>query len=631
MSTPFLIPDEIKENYKYALQEARKDRPRYLAWIRNEIDLAITLINQFDKVLIIGGIAAKLVKATPTFYNQFLKNYEGEDAEDAEDDFLEDDDSIEVILEYVMNIATATPNSNKGIIPSHADIKLIYDQLVKIKININFWELSAEQPTGNDHDHWLRTMIVQDTINVRGQGYSTHVQEIFHCIFKPHDEFINQYYGFTTSELMETILGLDKLVYSKIGNSFGFMQSQYRFNTWAKEKGYNNSGFFPMPFHYREFAKDNPDMDDPGSPGMTSYSLSKIENYHRIFWVVPQSEKGKKIFSSLSTSFGGNAIFFDSKFKGFPQGDSVLVLKPLICEEDKYYHFSFTLGFRNIFQIAEELIRSASEVYYENYFRSNARWTTKDNRIEEKSVQVFKEMLPSLTFYSSLHYPTTENDKLKDNELDIIGVGTDILLIIEVKAGELNTKSRRGAIKGMKDKLKETIGKGSFQSYRAENYILQTEESIFTYIAEGKTQTLSVRRNEAKKIYKITILLEQLSMVSNQLNRLIDAGIILPEYKNNWIISIYDLLVFRDIVESQSEFTEYLDNRMQLYEREDIVFLDEIGILGYFLDGNFPLGPTTENQSILMTDYEEDIDKYYTAMETGFPKPKKPVRKKKSH
>src|SRR5690554_6244671 len=108
-------PEDIKEQYRYAIEKAREDRDRYFDWIKSEIETAITLINKFDKNYVLGGLGSELIKSTPTFYNQFLATYNGEDKEE---ELIQDDDEIEVLLEYAMSIATASPNKNKNIIPT---------------------------------------------------------------------------------------------------------------------------------------------------------------------------------------------------------------------------------------------------------------------------------------------------------------------------------------------------------------------------------------------------------------------------------------------------------------------------------------------------------------------------------
>ena len=210
----------------------------------------------------------------------------------------------------------------------------------------------------------------------------------------------------------------------------------------------------------------------------------------------------------------------------------------------------------------------------------------------------------------------------------MLGVSDDALYIIEVKAGEYNTKIRRGALKGLKDKLKETVGKGAFQCHRAWKYIPGQCFPTFTYAADGARHTLQIDKGRVRAIYRITVTFEQLSIVGMELRNLVQAGILDKAYADTWIISIYDLMVFRDLIASEADFTEYLRHRMSLYPREDIVFLDEIGVLGFYFDGGFPLPPPREDQVITMTGYDKDINEYYSQKEMGLPA-KKPEKKQK--
>lgn len=405
------IPDEIKKQYKYAIEKAREDRPRYFEWIKNEIEIAINLINQFDKIYVIGGLGSRLIKSIPTFYNQFLATYDGPDKEEIqEDELLQNDDEIEILLEYAMNIATATPNNNIGVIPTQENIEEIYQQLSKIKYNINFWELSAENPVGgNEFDHWLRTNIMQDTINVRGDGYQVHIQEIYQEIFHPFDGFLQQYYGFDSKDIYNTILKLDSLVYSKIGNPFGSTHSHKRLTEWMEEIGEEliMETMMKTGKHFiRQFTEANPDLYDELAPDKVfSHSLDRVESYGKVFWVLPKNTKESMIFEKLSLQFGDNNIFFEPpKFRGFPLNDTLINLKPLIKENGKYYHLSMNLVFRNIFKITEELIKSADSVYYENTFKGNSNSNSRDNYIEQKTKKQFEKLLPTAHFYHSLKY-----------------------------------------------------------------------------------------------------------------------------------------------------------------------------------------------------------------------------------
>jgi len=628
------IPDDIKEQYRYAIEKAREDRPRYFEWIKNEIETAINLINQFDKIFVIGGLGSRLIKSTPTFYNQFLETYNGADKEEIqEDELIHDDDEIEILLEYVMNIASATPNSNIGVIPTQENIEEIYKQLSKIKSNINFWELSAENPVGgNQFDHWLRTNIMQDTINVRGDGYHIHIQELYQEIFLPFDGFLQQYYGFDSNDIYNTILKLDSLVYSKVGNPFGATQSHKRLTEWMEEIGEESimDTMMKTGKHFiRQFTESNPDLYDEQAPdSVVSHHLDRVESYEKIFWVIPKSAKEKLIFEKLSLQFGDNNNFFQPpKFKAFPLNDTLINLKPLIKSNGKYYHFSMNLAFRNIFKITEELIKSADSVYYENSFKGNSNSNSRDNYIEQKTKKQFEKLLPTAHFLHSLEYHVVENGQNKKTELDILGVSNDTVYIIEVKAGELNTKHRRGALKGLKDRLEETINEGSYQCHRALKYIQDNPNPTFDYVEGGTRKTLTIDKSKIQTYFKISVTFEHFSTISANLKYLINSGVLSPDFKWTWIVSLYDLMIFADLIQSEDEFKEYLIHRIALYDRNDIEFMDEIDILGFYFENKFPLGQEKENEVLHIVNYKDEIETYYTRTGVGIPGAVKPQKK----
>ena len=628
------IPEDIKEEFRYAIERAREGRPLFFERIKNEIETAITLINKFDKIYVIGGLASRLIKCVPTLYNQFLGSYNGLGNEEIqEDDLIQEDDDIEILLEYVMNLATATANTNKNVIPSLEDIQSIYDQLSKIKSSVNFWELSAENPVGGDEfDYWLRTHIMMSTMNVRGDGYHTHIEEIYKEVFQPFDGFLEQYYGFNSDDIYNTILKLDSLVYSKVGNLFGATQSHKRFTDWMNETDEDTimKTMMETGKHFiRQFTDANPDLYDEQEPDkVISHHLDSVESYGKLFWVIPKSAKEKLIFEKLSIEFGANGIFFQPpKFKGFLLNDTLTNLNPLIKEDEKYFHFSVNLAFRNIFKITEELIKSADAVYYDNSFKGNSNSQSRDNYIELKTKKQFEKLLPTATFYHSLEYNVVEDGQLKKTELDIIGVSSDTVYIIEVKAGELNIKHRRGALKGLKDRLEETINEGSYQCHRALKYIQDNENPTFDYSKNGTTNTLTVNKNQIKSYFKISVTFEHFSSISANLKYLINSGVLSPDFKWTWIVSLYDLMIFSDLIQSEDEFKEYLTNRIALYDRNDIEFSDEIDILGFYLENKFPLGPEKQNEMVQIVNFKDKIDTYYTKKGVGMPEMVKPKKK----
>jgi len=632
MSESIYFDEEFKKQWRYAFDQARADRERYFNWIKDEIKIVVDLINRYDKIYVLGGLGARLLQSSPNLYNQFIETYNGEDKEHAEKEKILEDDEIEVLLEYAMSIASASANTNAGEIPTQENIDEIREQLSKIKYNVGFYEMSAENPSGgNEFDHWLKLRVMEDALHVRGDGYHTHIAEVYTETFAAHDGFLNQYYGFTSADIYEVVKRLDLLVASKIGNAFGGSLSHKRFLEWNDEKGEEaimkemmNSG----KHFIQQFTQDNPDLYDEATPeGCALIALDCIHGYNRLFWVIPKTDKEKNIFDLLSHQFGDNAAFLQGKFGGFPLGDSVIKTKPLIKVGDKYFCFSINLSFRNIFDITANLLQSADAVYYEKRFKGNTNPTSRDNYIELKAKQLFEKFLPTVRFYHSLKYNIVEDGIPKEPELDILGVGNDTLYIIEVKAGELNKKHRRGAILGLKHRLKETVNEGSYQCYRAEKFINDSAVPEFRYTDNNQGKTLTIDKSKNYQTIKISVTYEHLSTVSVNLKYLIESGVLSAAYKWTWIVSLYDLMIFSEMIESEADFKEYLQNRLGLYERNDIEFHDEIDILGYFFENLFPLKAEKENEKIMMLSYKDDIETYYTRIGVGMPGVKKPKRK----
>lgn len=633
MSEPIYFDEELKKNWKYAFDKAREDRDKYFNWLKDEISIAINLINKFDKVYVLGGLGARLIQASPNLYNQFMASYDGPEKEEAQKELVIEDDEIEVLLEYAISLATSSPNVNSGVIPSIEEIDQIREQLSKIKFNVGFYELSADSPgSGTEFDHWLKIRIMEDSLHVRGDGYHSHIVELYKETFAPHNDFLRHYYGFDSNDILDTINRFDLLVTSKIGNAFGAFNSHQRFKEWNTEKGkeaiFHEMEITGKPF-IQQFLEDNPDLLDNSSPmHVTSYPLDNVSGYNKIFWVIPNTPIQKKIFDLLSHKFNDNVTFIQGRFGGFPLGDTLIKTMPLIKIDDKYYCFSTNLAFRNIFSITANLLQTADAVYYEHSFKGNSNSTSRDNYIEKKTKELFEKMLPNVSFYHSLKYHITEDGIEKDPELDILGMSEETIYIIEVKAGELNKKHRRGAILGLKDRLKETINEGSYQCYRAEKYITESINPEFTYVANSTRNELHIDKSRPFNIFKISVTYEHFSTVSVNLKYLIEAGVLSTAYKWTWIVSLFDLMIFSDLIEKEADFKEYLQNRLNLYERNDVEFLDEIDILGFFIENKFPLPPEKEGKSILMISYKDKIDQYYTRKDLGMPGLIKPKRNK---
>lgn len=630
MNEPVYSDEELIEQFKCSINKARENREYYFDWIKKEINAVIQLINKYNKIYILGGLGARLIQISSNSYTQLSNdhNKQYKDKEEQENGLTDEDEALEVLIEYAMSISTSTPNNQNGIIASIEDIDAIRKRLLIIIRNIEFYELSADRlGSKTEFDHLLKWKLMIHSINVRGNGYYCHIVEIYKEMFEPHNKFLMQYYGFDSSDILEVINVIDILVASKIGNDIGAFNSWRRFDEWSSEKGEESIAKEDKHF-MQKFLEDNPDLFNESDPlKVMLYTLDNVAGYNKIFWVIPKTNKQKKIFELLSQKFGENSQFIQGKFGGFPQADSLIYSKPLIKIDEKFYCFSTTLLFRNIFNITANLLQLADGVYYEQYFKGNAKLCSRDNYIERKAKKLFEKLLPNVKFYQSLKYKIIEDGMEKVPELDIIGISSESIYIIEVKAGELNKKHKRGAILGLKDRLKETINEGAYQCYRATKFIADNITPQFIYNENETANILEIDKSKSYNFYKIVITYEHFSTLSVNLKYLIDAGVLNPTYKWAWTLSLYDLMIFSELIENELDFIEYLNFRLSLYDMTNVDFTDEIDILGFFFDNR--IIPLSEgNKKILMSSFKTSIDEYFKAKDLHDIRATKPFRKK---
>lgn len=214
--------------------------------------------------------------------------------------------------------------------------------------------------------------------------------------------------------------------------------------------------------------------------------------------------------------------------------------------------------------------------YYQQNFLQNSSPISRDNYVERKVKSVMESFLPSVKFYSSVHYKIFEDGIEKKPELDILGVSCKATYIIEVKAHELTHKDRV-RLKGAKDKFKSSVIEACTQCLRS-----------FKFITDNKTPKFGTKEGEiiidnTKPIYKIAITFQHYSAILGQMDKLQSAGMIEPHLRDTWIASLFDLMVISEFIESEDEFISYLDMRKTI-NTNPITFHDELDLLGQFLN-----------------------------------------------
>lgn len=574
--------------------------------LREHIETIEGYFRRYDSVQLLGSIGLYLLDNLPNLEKYFMAQMYGTE--------MHLDENAEVIAEYAMNFGLSMPNDGIDN-PTDEVVKDLRNRLRTLFMTYIYQDM----PLVDDPMQSIDWMIHMDTIAVRGDGYQVHVHEVFKEMFFPHTTFYEQQFGYSVAQLFEFFMDLENRVISKIASQeaiYGATKMHERWKKW-EEKTFGPIGD-EATLENRDFSKGlfgaffeaNPDVGHT-EDGMRflMYQPNDYENSDKIFWVYPQNEVEIRILDSLSMRFGDNSAFLaESEFKGSIMNGHSIFEKPFIKDGDKYYCFTPMIHHRNLFLIAEKLMMRDG-AYYQKKFQQNTSPISRDVYVENKVKSVMESFLSDVTFYSSVHYKIVEDEVEKNPELDILGVSDKAIYIIEVKAHELSYKDRV-RLDGAKDKFKASVAEACKQCSRSVDFINNSTEPIFG------TQQGAVLINKTKPIYKIAVTFQHYSSLLGQMDKLVAASLMEERFRDTWVVSLFDLMVVADFVESEDEFLSYLDMR-NIINTNHSTFHDELDLLGQFLNEDLADKVNTDKPMVIIGG-SEHIDEEY-AKDFNFP------------
>lgn len=567
------LEDQFRQ-YGRLMMKALEGKERIKAGIAEDIAKVEGYFKRYDTIQLLGSIGLYLIDNMPSLEKNFMAQYTGKQPSLDED--------AEVIAEYALNFGLSMPNDGKE---APAD-EVVADLRETLRGLYKVYGL-LDMPLENNAEQYIDWIIHSETIAVRGDGYSEHLQEVFKEMFMSHTNFYQSAYGFSIDELLQFFIEVEDRLICKIGGQ-DMITGPYKM--WERWKKRDERTFGPIDASledmrkrdfskgiFGEFFEANPDVGcSEDGTHFLAFPTDDYADSDKIFWVLPQSEAEENILKALSIEFGDNKQFIDEgEYKGNIMNGHSIYEKPFVKVGDRYYCFTPMLPYRNMFLIAEKLMMRDKN-YYDANFKNNTSLTGRDNYVEGKVKSVMQSFLPGVSFYPSSTYHITEGGVEKKTELDILGVSNKATYVIEVKAHELTHKDRVG-LNGTKDKFKASVAEACSQSLRAATYINDSLSPVFH--SAGKR----VDVDKSKPIYKIAVTFQHYSSLLGQMDKLIEAGLMEESYRDTWIVSLFDLMVCSDFFESEDEFIAYLEMHKMIYANHSS-FTDELDLLGGFLN-----------------------------------------------
>lgn len=603
----FLKNKRSSQEHAEFIARVNLNRPSQLQAIENEINKIVSIFEEYDNVKLLGALS----------YNHLINQ------SNPDDDGLSD-----LTLELALSYSLATSGA-KNKTPSPNIIHSLIEKLVSVRHSYNnymmFEGLSDDTTKDSQIEQNIRFRTIIEALYVRGNAYSKHLFMIYKELFASHDEFLNQHYGFNSQEILDTVLQLENSFCCRLifPNGQAHPASHMRFLEWIKVSDNKSNRAEVENVHFiQEFANQNPDIIVEGNK-LLFYRIDEIETYSNLFKITFRYDYQKHVVKAISQGFGNNNEFLNPKFKGLPLNDSTISTHPVLRIENEYFVFSFAQISRQLFDLTESLIKTASSNYYNSNYLGNKYSGSRDNYLELKAAELFRKIIPDSKSYLNARYtPVTKGEAKGETEIDLLIVSTKAIYLIEMKAGGLSSPAKRGALKSLKGQLKGSVGYGAFQSSRALKYI--TESNKPEFLVDNKVISIEPKND----VFRITITLEHLSGLIAYMYDLKEIGVINSDVEFAWTCSIFDLMIFAEILEDEIDFIEYLKKRIPFYKRPELNFHDEIDLLGFFLEKDLILDEKFIEtlDSFQLDNFSKSIDDYF---ELGKSKPTRISRKKK--
>jgi len=449
---------------------------------------------------------------------------------------------------------------------------------------------------------------------IRNPGHPLHHYQFCVEMFAPIDELIKQVFGFSIYESVKLRETFDDFLNEKYNIEVEKFDKRIdihiqEINEYKKTGEIREDSLFDvdtMIEFYRRSTSENKQV-------IENYLLTELHfNFGDVMSFTAEelaeySDVDVEATSKFLNTFSNDFPSLDKDAEVFPPV-SILKSKPILRHDGRYLVPSFPLlSFCVIGFIESNLPRNKS--------LSKRYSNIKHDFILNKGLEYFKQILPSAEILPpNLYYGLGKDEA----ETDGMIIWDRVLIIIEAKGISISDKAKRGYELKMKDHIRNIIEKSYEQAKRTYNFILENENAEFR---TKKRKKFTVKSSDFDDVIFVSLNLEPLGSWSMQVKATNEIGYFQPNHFP-LIISLYDLVIFADIIDNPILFFQYIKKRKEFLSEGKFNVWEELDLFGHYIEGGLRvnhLKEMTERENVTVLHMDITTDKFndYYMQEAG--------------
>jgi hypothetical protein len=194
----------------------------------------------------------------------------------------------------------------------------------------------------------------------------------------------------------------------------------------------------------------------------------------------------------------------------------------------------------------------------------------KSRWLEEKTAGCLKTLFGPDRVFLNLEYPNPDKGGEDTTELDVGAQWGPFVIFAEVKARQLRLQDVVPDRKKLKKDLKKNIDEAFEQALRARRYVASVDTPRLR--EKSTRRLLTLKRNEIKRIYLVTVTFNPVWSAINGLIKLREFGLFTKD-EFPWAVDWRDLELVTEFSDGPDVFLHYLERRVDI-EQTDRYFMN---------------------------------------------------------